>query len=279
MKILITGADGMLGSDLNRILSENHEVILTDILSLDITDLKQVKTHFNRYEPDIVINSAAFTDVDGCESKQKLAYDVNSIGPENLAIASREINSKLIHISTDYVFNGENDKPYIENDKTDPINVYGETKLKGEELIRNTFDNHIILRTSWLYGIYGNNFVKTMLELSKSHDEISVVNDQRGSPTYTHDLAIAISESLENDLNGTYHLTNSENCTWFVFAKKIFELSDIEVDVKPVATDEFPRPAKRPKYSVLNNGKWKKSGLTPLRSYKQALNDFLMALK
>ena len=278
MKILITGADGMLGWDLNRVLSENHEMILTDIPSLDITDLNQVKSYINRYKPDIIINSAAFTDVDGCESKEKLAYEVNSIGPKNLAIASREINSKLIHISTDYVFNGENDKPYIESDETGPINVYGETKLQGEELIRNTFDNHVILRTSWLYGINGNNFVKTMLELSKSHDEISVVDDQRGSPTYTNDLAIAISELLENDYHGTYHLTNSENCSWFEFAKEIFEISNIEVDVKPVVTDEFPRPAKRPKYSVLNNQKWKKSGLTPLRSYKEALNDFLINL-
>ena len=278
MKILITGADGMLGWDLNRVLSENHEMILTDIPSLDITDLNQVKSYINRYKPDIIINSAAFTDVDGCESKEKLAYEVNSIGPKNLAIASREINSKLIHISTDYVFNGENDKPYIESDETGPINVYGETKLQGEELIRNTFDNHVILRTSWLYGINGNNFVKTMLELSKSHDEISVVDDQRGSPTYTSDLAIAISELLENDYHGTYHLTNSENCSWFEFAKEIFEISNIEVDVKPVVTDEFPRPAKRPKYSVLNNQKWKKSGLTPLRSYKEALNDFLINL-
>jgi len=278
MKILITGADGMLGSDLNRVLNENHEVMPTDIPSLDITDINQVENIISSYKPNIVINSAAYTNVDECESNSKLAYEINSFAPKNLAIVCDKYNSKLIHISTDYVFNGENDKPYVESDKTEPINVYGETKLKAEELIRNTFDNYVILRTSWLYGLNGNNFVKTMVELSESHDEISVVDDQRGSPTYTHDLAIAILELLENDLNGTYHLTNSGNCTWFDFAKNIFEIANVDVDLKPVATDEFPRPAKRPKYSVLNNGKWKNDGLTPLRNYKNALNDYLTVL-
>lgn len=276
MRILVTGSNGMLGSDLIDVLNinKNNEIIATDSTSLDITKESTIEK-IKKYMPDIVINAAAYTDVDGCESNQNLSYKVNSFGPKNLAIACNKINSKLIHISTDYVFNGEKDKPYIENDKTEPINIYGETKLKGEELIQNTFDDYFILRTSWLYGINGNNFVKTMLELSKSHNEISVVDDQRGSPTYTYDLAIAISELLQSDHYGVYHLTNSGNCSWFEFAKNIFEIANVDVELKPVSTDEFPRAAKRPTYSVLNNAKWKNNGLNPLRNYKKALNDFI----
>jgi dTDP-4-dehydrorhamnose reductase len=275
MKILITGADGMLGSDLQNVLnmSKKNEIIATD-LDLDITK-ESVIEKIRKCAPDIVVNVAAYTDVDGCEFNQELAYKINSIGPKNLALACKEINSKLIHISTDYVFNGEKKEPYIESDKTNPINVYGETKLKGEELIQNTFDDYFILRTSWLYGINGNNFVKTMLELSKSNNEISVVDDQRGSPTYTYDLSIAISKLLENNHYGIYHLTNSGNCSWFEFTKDIFEIANIDVDLKPVATEKFPRSAKRPKYSVLNNEKWKNKGFKPLRNYKKALNDFI----
>jgi len=276
MKILGIGFNGMLGSSLIKILSKNDNNLLITPTSdiLDITDLSVVKKQICMNNPDIVINAAAYTDVDGCESNRDLAYEVNSIGPKNLAVACRQNNSKLIHISTDYVFNGEKNEPYNENDKTNPINVYGKTKLKGEKLIQETFDNYLILRTSWLYGINGNNFVKTMLKLSKLHDEISVVDDQRGSPTFTCDLAIAISELLENNHHGIYHLTNSGNCSWFEFAKNIFEIANIDVDLKPVATEEFPRPAKRPKYSVLNNDKWENTGLNPLRNYKKALNDF-----
>ena len=278
MKILLTGSSGMLGLDLNRVLNKNHEVLATPSSSMDITDLNQIESQISTYKPDIIINSAAYTNVDECEFNPNLAYKVNSIGAKNLAIACDKFNSKLIHISTDYVFNGENDRPYTENDKTEPINIYGETKLKGEEFIQNICDNYIILRTSWLYGINGNNFVKTMLELSKSHDEISVVEDQRGSPTYTYDLAIAIFELLKNDYSGVYHLTNRGNCSWLEFAKNIFEITGIDVDLKPVTSEEFPRAAKRPKYSVLNNEKWENAGLKPLRNYKKALNDCLIIL-
>ena len=276
MKILITGANGMLGSDLLNVLNsnKNNEIIATDLDTLNISKETAIE-EIRKCAPELVINVAAYTDVDGCESNRNLAFEANSIGPKNLALACTKINAPLIHISTDYVFNGEKKEPYNEEDIPNPINVYGQTKLKGETFIQETFDNYFILRTSWLYGIGGNNFVKTMLKLSKSNDEISVVDDQIGSPTFTHDLAIAISNLIESDNYGIYHLTNSGNCSWFEFAKNIFEIANIDIVLNPVTTDEFPRAAQRPKNSVLNNQKWKNHGFKPLRNYKKALSDFM----
>ncbi len=275
MKLLITGSNGMLGSDLLQILEDKHEIIATNTSNLDITNNERVIEELKFHNPDMVINAAAYTDVDGCENKKDLAYAVNALGPNNLAIACNRIKSKLVHISTDYVFNGESKIPYMENDKTNPINSYGETKLKGEEFIQNNMDDYFIIRTSWLYGFNGNNFVKTMLELSKNHEEISVVNDQKGSPTYTHDLAIAISKLIETDFYGIYNITNTGVCSWFDFAKDIFEIADVKINLNPVTTDEFPRPAKRPKYSVLSNQKWKNKKFNPLRHYKEALSEYI----
>ncbi|KZX17558.1 dTDP-4-dehydrorhamnose reductase [Methanobrevibacter filiformis] len=275
MRILITGSNGMLGSDLVEVLSDNYEVIPTTSKTLDITNKELVLEKISEHKPDVIINSAAYTDVDGCESNKELAYNINGKACENLAICSANIGSTLIHISTDYVFDGKNSVPYTENDNTNPINVYGKSKLIGEEFIKNTIDSYFIFRTSWLYGVNGDNFVKTMIELSKNNSEISVVNDQRGSPTFTHDLAIVISKIVQSDKYGIYNLTNSDNCTWFDFAKDIFELSSIDMKVNPVKTDEFPRPAKRPKYSVLSGEKLVKNGFKPLRPYKKGLKDYL----
>lgn len=279
MKILIAGSKGMLGHDLTHLPQyNNHELLNFDSSNLDIRNEKIVSKLLHLHKPDVIINAAAYTDVDGCQSNYKLAYDVNAVGPKNLAKVCNEIDAKLIHISTDYVFNGENKNSYKESDKTDPINVYGKTKLEGEEFIKNNLNDHAIIRTSWLYGVNGSNFVKTMLKLAESNNEISVVNDQIGSPTYTHDLAIAIFKLLEKDFLGIFNITNSGNCSWFEFAQDIFEIAKIDVELKPVTTDEFPTPAKRPKYSVLSNEKWKNNGFKPLRHYKDALTDYMNLL-
>lgn len=277
MKILISGYKGMLGSDLIKILeAENeHELILTGVDELDITNFDEAISVLKEEKPEIIINVAAYTDVDGCETNRELAYNVNSLGPKNLAIAANEIGIKLLHISTDHVFSGNDSNPYNETDKTYPQNYYGETKLQAENFIQENMDGYFIIRTAWLYGINGKNFVKTMLEFGKNHDEIAVINDQHGSPTFTKDLALAISEVIKTDKYGIYHVTNEGTCTWYEFTKYIFKIANINIDVKPVPTEEYPTPAKRPNYSVLSNEKWEKSGFRPLKNYKKALNEYM----
>ena len=279
MKILITGSNVMLGHDLIEVLKERHELILTTSKTLDITDEEQVFEFICKNKPDIVINSAAYTDVEGCETNQDLAYAVNSEGVRNLALACREIDCPLVHISTDYVFNGKNTRPWLEYDEVDPINVYGRSKLKGEEAISDVLDKFFILRTAWLYGVNGKNFPKTMLELAENHSEVSVVYDEVGTPTYTSDLASAISDLIETDYYGIYHLTNSGECSWCEFARYIFEIADVDVNVLPVTASEFARPAPRPSYSVLENRNWVKNGFEPLRSYKEAIKEYIELIK
>ena len=274
MKILITGAYGMLGSDLREVL-KNHELIATGSKDLDITDKEKVIEFISQNSPEIVINAAAYTAVDDCETSYDDAYAVNAIGPRNLAIACNKLGIPLIHISTDYVFDGSKRTPLVENDKLGPQSVYGKTKLEGEKFIQENTDKYFILRTAWLYGLHGNNFVKTMLGLAENHDEITVVDDQIGSPTYSLDLAVSIANILNSDKYGIYHLTNEGECSWCEFSKRIFDLSNIDVKVIPVSTEEFPRPAPRPHYSVLSNQKWIKAGFPPMRDYKEALRDVL----
>lgn len=279
MKILITGSNGMLGHDLIDVLKPNHDLILTTSKTLDITDGEQVMDYITDVNPDIVINSAAYTDVDGCEENIDLAFDVNGEGVKNLSLACRKVDCALVHISTDYIFNGENDRPWVEDDEIGPISVYGKSKLKGEESIQETLDKYFIVRTAWLYGINGKNFPKTMLELAENHDEITVVYDEVGTPTYTPDLAKAIGELIETDYYGIYHLTNSGHCSWCEFAKYIFELADVDVKVIPVTASEFARPAPRPHYSVLENKNWIEKGFKPLRSYKEAIKEYVELIK
>ncbi|MEE1134089.1 dTDP-4-dehydrorhamnose reductase [uncultured Methanobrevibacter sp.] len=279
MKILITGSNGMLGHDLTEVLKDNHELILTTSKTLDITNKDQVFEVICDAEPDVVINSAAYTDVDGCEENQDLAYSVNGEGVKNLALACKEVDCALVHISTDYIFNGKNDRPWVEDDEIGPISVYGKSKLKGEEAILETLDKYFIVRTAWLYGINGKNFPKTMLELAKNHSEITVVYDEVGTPTYTPDLAYGISELIETDYYGIYHLTNSGNCSWCEFARYIFEVADKDVKVVPVTASEFARPAPRPSYSVLENKNWVDKGFKPLRSYKEAIKEYVELIK
>ena len=279
MKILITGSNGMLGHDLIDVLKDNNELILTNSSSLDITDKEHVINFIKENNPDIVINSAAYTNVDGCEENVDLAFAVNGDGPRNLALGCKEVNCPLVHVSTDYVFNGKNTRPWVEDDEIGPISVYGKSKLKGEIGIQETIDNFFIIRTAWLYGVNGGNFPKTMLELAKNHSEITVVTDEVGCPTYTLDLAKAIGELIETDYYGIYHITNSDSCSWFDFAKYIFEIADVDVKVTPVTASEFARPAPRPSYSVLNNKKWIDNGFKPLRSYKEAIKEYIDIIK
>ena len=279
MKILITGSDGMLGHDLADVLKGKHELILTTSKTLDITDKNHVIDFVSSQKPDMLINAAAYTDVDGCEKNQELAYSVNGEGVRNLARACKKIGCGLVHISTDYVFNGENTRPWVEDDETGPISVYGKSKLEGEKAICEILDKYFILRTAWLYGVNGRNFPKTMLELAENHSKITVVYDEVGTPTYTLDLAQAISKLIETDCYGIYHLTNSGSCSWCEFARYIFEIAGADVEVVPVTADEFARPAPRPSYSVLENRNWVENGFEPLRNYTEAIKEYIELIR
>ena len=275
MKILITGANGMLAKAVKKEF-ESEELILTDVAELDITNIDRVREFISITKPNLIINCAAYTAVDKAEEMQELAYNINAIGPKNLAIASEENNVVFIHISTDYVFGG--DKPieedYSEDDEKNPQAVYGKTKLDGENFIVENCSKYYIFRTAWLYG-EGNNFVRTMIELSKNHEEISVVNDQHGSPTYAVDLANVIHQAIEKKIPyGIYNATNLGYTTWYDFTKKIYELKNINCKVKPVKTIEFPRPAKRPYNSQMSKDRLLKNGII-IPTYEDALKRYL----
>lgn len=264
MKILITGANGMLAKSVRARLKEGNELICTDVANLDITDEEAVMKFVEENKPEYIVNCAAFTAVDKAEEVYDLAEKINANGPENLAKAAKAVDATLVHISTDYVFDGDLDvtKSYVETDAVGPVTVYGKTKLHGEEQVKANTDKYYIFRTAWLYGD-GNNFVRTMLKLGNEKDEISVVADQHGSPTYAEDLANIIAEAIEKKIPyGLYHSTNQGFTTWYDFTKKIFELADIKCNVKPVTSEEFIRPAKRPKNSKLNKQKLLDQGVT-----------------
>ena len=276
MKILITGAKGMLAKAVIDQFKDNNELILTDVSELDITDENNTNEFITRIKPEYIINCAAYTAVDKAEEDIELAKKVNSIGPKNLAIAAKKNDAILIHISTDYVFNGELDisKSYIEDDEIAPVTVYGKTKAEGEKNIIENCDKYYILRTAWLYGD-GNNFVRTMIKLGKEKEEINVVSDQHGSPTYTVDLASIISQVIEKKLPyGIYHSTNEGFTTWYDFTKKIFEIANINCKVNPVTSEEFIRPAKRPKNSKMSKSKLLENGVI-IPKYENALERYL----
>ena len=264
MKILITGANGMLAKSVRARLKEENELICTDVADLDITNEEAVMNFVKENKPEYIVNCAAFTAVDKAEEVYDLAEKINANGPANLAKAAKAVDATLVHISTDYVFNGDLDvsKSYVETDEVGPVTVYGKTKLHGEEQVKSNTDKYYIFRTAWLYGD-GNNFVRTMLKLGNEKDELSVVADQHGSPTYAEDLANIIAEAIEKKIPyGLYHSTNQGFTTWYDFTKKIFELADIKCNVKPVTSEEFVRPAKRPKNSKLNKQKLLNQGVT-----------------
>lgn len=257
MKVLITGANGMLGQDLSEILlQKNYEVIKTDVAELDITDKNRVYQVLEAHKPDFIIHAAAYTNVDKAEDEPETAFLINETGSENIAKASASLNIPMVYISTDYVFDGTKNSPYIPSDKTNPINVYGMSKLKGEEAVIKNNPNHYIARTSWLYGHKGKNFVETIINLAKEKTELKVVSDQTGCPTWTKALSGGIIELLETKKPyGIYNICGSGYTSWYGFASKILEIINSKTIILPVSTDEFPRKATRPKYSVMNNQK------------------------
>lgn len=277
MKILVTGAGGQLGVDVVNFLASNHEVIGLNRHRLDIANLDRVINTVKEVRPDIIINTAAYTNVDECEKNIDLAYKVNSIGAKNLAIAALESNSQLLHISTDFVFDGEKSSPYLECDITNPINIYGKTKHQGEDMVKEICQRHYILRTSWLYGKNGSNFVKKMLELSESNKTLKVVDDQIGCPTYTKDLVNVIELVITNQAYGTYHVSNNGECSWNTFARKVFELTARkDIAVKKILSSELNRPAKRPKYSVMKNYMLELQFDYKMRRWEEALSEYLI---
>ena len=276
MKILITGSRGQLGIELIKQLSdkEHYELIETDVHNLDIINQNQVFELVKLKEPEVIINCAAYTNVDGCEANEADAFRVNAIGAQNLATAAYSVGAKIVQVSTDYVFDGTGSTIKREYDKTNPQSVYGSSKELGEQLVRQTNPKHYIVRTAWLYG-EGNNFVRTMLKLSKEKTEISVVNDQVGSPTSTVDLARCIIELIGTDSYGTYHATCEGQCSWYDFAKRIFELKGINIKVNPITSEQLDRPAPRPKFSVLDNFMLKLVGLNSFRPWEESLEEYL----
>lgn len=266
MKVLVTGAKGMLGQDLCPILEDNgYEVVETDVDTLDIT--KDCVRFFEEEKPDIVVHCAAYTNVDKAEEDLETARLINAAGTENIAKACAKVGATLVYISTDYVFDGgKKDGKYLPDDKTAPLNNYGLTKYEGEEAVRKYCKKYYIARTSWLYGHHGKNFVETMLAL-KDKPELKVVDDQIGCPTWTVELANGIVKLFDKSF-GTYHVCGSGKTSWYGFAKEIFEREGLNVNLKPCTTDEFPRPAKRPAYSVMEN-----DGIC--RDWRLALKDYL----
>lgn len=258
-KVLITGSGGQLGSELCELQTHRKglELEFTNHEQLDITDVAAVEEWFGNHQPDICINCAAYTAVDKAETEVQQAFAVNSIGARTLAEACKKQGAVLIHISTDYVFDGASNQPYRETDQVNPLGIYGQSKLKGEEQVANSGADAIIIRTSWLYSSFGNNIVKTVLRLAKERPAINFVYDQIGSPTYAHDLAEAILEIISaNDLKnktGIYHYCNHGVCSWYDFAKAIVEMKGLDCHLKPIETHEYPLPAERPAFSVLNN--------------------------
>lgn len=274
--ILIIGANGMLGQDLMQILSGDIRGV--DIGEIDITSPDSVKRVLLTLKPAVIINAAAYTDVDGCETNRELAMRVNGEGVGNLACVAAEIGARLVQISTDYVFDGGKGSPYLEDDPANPLNVYGETKLAGEVNARLA-PGFLLVRTQWLYGAHGKNFVETMLRLAGGKTELSVVDDQIGSPTWTVDLSLAIRALLEKERSGVYHVANAGHCSWNEFARTIFSETGIEITVKRMTTQELNRPAVRPLYSTLDCGKLiRDTGFQP-EPWQDALRKYLRLRK
>lgn len=297
MKVLITGSKGQLGNELQNIIStgkaeiaevsneiKNTEVAALDVDKLDITNLNQVREILNNEKPDVVINCAAATNVDGCESNEDFAFRVNALGPRNLAIVCNEIGAKLVQVSTDYVFSGKGNTPLNESAVPSPNSAYGRTKLLGEKYVQEFCKKYFIVRTAWLYGKVGHNFVYTMMKLAKDKDVITVVNDQRGNPTNANDLAYHILKLIQTEEYGIYHCTGKGECSWYDFAKKIVELSGEKCVVKSCTSEEYktninPAAADRPEYSSLDNMMLRNTVGDDMRNWEDAITTFVEQVK
>ena len=280
MVVLVTGANGQLGQSLQYVAPNYTELqfVFCSSLELDITNLENCQQVFSNYKPDFCINAAAYTAVDKAENEPDKAHLINVMGAKNLAQVCKENNTILLHISTDFVFDGNKQIPYNEEDIPNPTGVYGQTKLDGEKAIQAVFDNYFIIRTSWVYSQFGNNFMKTMLRLASERDSLSVVNDQIGTPTNAVDLANALIQIISTnnqqpttDNFGIYNFSNEGQCSWYDFAQKIFEINHKNIDLQPIPTSSFPTPAKRPSYSVLDKSKIKSTFGIQIKSWEDSL--------
>ena len=283
MKLLVTGANGQLGLSLKRILDDDKEIeaVFTDVADLDITDYEAVDAFMTSGKFDVVVNCAAYTAVDRAESDDLLAARINTEAVGNIARAASRLGARVVHISTDYVFSGENSRPYVENDVPDPRSIYGRTKLEGEGILTSICPDAVIIRTAWLYSEFGNNFAKTMLRIAAEGKPIRVVADQVGTPTYAGDLAEAIHSILHAPqwLPGIYHFTDEGVASWYDFAMAIFRLAGVDADVAPVTTREYPTPARRPQYSVLSKVKIKKTFNFRIPYWQNSLAKCLKSMK
>jgi dTDP-4-dehydrorhamnose reductase len=270
LRILLTGANGQLGRELARLLPERgHEVVALSRSELDVSSPEDVERAVRRNSPEAIINAAAYTDVDGCETETERAYAVNALGPRNLARACEVLGGDLLHVGTNYVFDGESERPYEPFDGPNPISAYGRGKLAGEEYVKHLCSRWYIVRSAGVYG-EGHNFVRTMLRVGRERESLKVKEDEYVSPTYARDLAEGITEIVEGGLYGLYHVTNAGSCSWHEFAREIFALSGAEVEVVPVPASEYPLPAARPANGVLSP-----IGSPRLRHWRDALEDYL----
>jgi len=276
MRILVTGARGMLGRDLCPLLREKgHDVTEWDLPQRDITEVTPTIAEAVKLKPAAIYHLAAITDVDGCEKNRAEAYKVNTLGAWAMALAARDSKAELVYISTDYVFDGAKKHPYLENDKPNPLNYYGSTKLLGEQAVMRDIKNYYVCRTSWLFGLHGKNFVDTILRLAKEKGSVDVVTDQLGSPTYTRDLAVALALLPGSKKYGIYNISNAGSCTWYDYAREIVQRAGLKAEVKPTTSDKRVRPARRPAFSVLDNWYFHSRFDYRLRPWQEALQEFL----
>ena len=279
MRILVTGVKGQLGYDvMNELTKRGHTGIGVDVEEMDITDAAKVEKVIKESDVEAVIHCAAYTAVDAAEDNVEICHKINAQGTENIAKVCKELDLKMIYISTDYVFNGEGTRPWEPDDEREPLNVYGQAKYEGELAVEKYLEKYYIVRIAWVFGVNGKNFIKTMLNLSETHDELSVVNDQIGSPTYTYDLAKLLVDMVETDKYGRYHATNEGLCTWYEFATEIFRQAGKEITVHPVTSEQFPAKAKRPHNSRMNKDKLEANGFDRLPTWQDALHRYLKTI-
>ena len=280
MKVLVTGVKGQLGYDVvNELTKRGHIAIGTDIEEMDITDADSVDAVIKENAPDAVIHCAAYTAVDAAEDNADLCRKINAEGTQNIANVCKELDIKMTYISTDYVFDGEGERPWEPDDERTPLNVYGQTKYEGELAVQNTLEKYFIVRIAWVFGVNGKNFIKTMLNLGKTRDSLTVVDDQFGSPTYTFDLARLLVDMVETDRYGIYHATNEGICTWYEFACEIFKQAGMNVKVSPVLSAEYPAKAKRPSNSRMSKEKLAENGFEKLPTWQDALSRYLKEIE
>ncbi len=280
MRVLVTGVKGQLGYDVvNELEKRGMEAVGVDIEEMDITDAGSVDRVITDAKVDAVIHCAAYTAVDAAEDNQEICHKVNVDGTQNIATVCKKLGIKMMYISTDYVFDGEGTRPWEPDDERHPLNVYGQTKYEGELAVQNTLDAYFIVRIAWVFGINGKNFIRTMLNLAKTHDHLTVVNDQFGSPTFTYDLARLLVDMILTDKYGVYHATNEGICTWYEFACEIFKQAGIEIDVAPVTSDAYPAKAKRPSNSRMSKQKLSENGFEPLPAWQDAVARYVAQIK